>query len=97
MQNSSAVSVDTVFETIRGPASNYQHPNSIYSSQKEAWFDIANEISDCVDHLLYDEKRGMYYEHCRYLKYQANGNIHSFLTFLISKFSASFSINIFLK
>ena len=91
------MAVDTAPKTIRAPASKYKHPNSIYSCQNETWFDIANGVSDCVDHLLYDKKRGMYYDHCYYLNYQKNGNMHSFLTFLISKFSAAFSRNIFLK
>ena len=91
------VAFDTALETIRGPASNYKHPNIIYSCQFETWFNIANEVSYCVDHLLYDKKRAMYYDHCSYLGYQKNGEMHSFLTFLISKFSATFSGNIFLK
>ena len=97
LQNSISVALDTALETIRRPVSSYKHPNSIYSCQFETWFNIANEVSYCVDHLLYDEKRGMYYDHCYYLGYQKNGEMHSFLTFLISKFSATFSGNIFLK
>ena len=56
LQNSIAVDVDNEFETIGGLASNYKHPNSIYSCQSEAWFDIANGVLDCVDHFLYGEK-----------------------------------------
>ena len=64
-------------EYLKGPAANLKHPNSQYSCQDEAWADNVNGVSDCVDHLLYDPYRGIYYDHCCYIRYQKNGDMHS--------------------
>ena len=71
-----ASTVDEV-ETIKGPAANLKHPNSQYSCQDKAWADKVNGVSDCGDHLLYDTDRGIYYDHCCYIRYQKDGDMHS--------------------
>ena len=71
-----ALDVDET-EYIKGPAVNLKHPNSQYSCQDKAWADKVNGVSDCVDHLLYDTDRGIYYDHCCYIRYQKDGDMHS--------------------
>ena len=71
-----ASTVDEV-ETIKGPAANLKHPNSEYSCHNDSWADTVNGVSDCVDHLLYDTERGIYYDHCCYIRYQKDGDMHS--------------------
>ena len=77
-----AIAVDDTdeLEAIRGPASNLKHPNSIYSCHNESWYDKVIGVSDCVDHLLYDTDRYdryMYYDHCCFIRYQKDGDMHS--------------------
>ena len=71
-----ASTVDEV-ETIKGPAANLKHPNSEYSCHNDSWADTVNGVSDCVDHLLYDTERGIYYDHCCYIRFQKDGDMHS--------------------
>ena len=62
---------------LKGPAANLKHPNSEYSCHNDSWADTVNGVSDCVDHLLYDTERGIYYDHCCYIRYQKDGDMHS--------------------
>jgi len=71
-----ALDVDET-EDLKGPAANLKHPNSQYSCQDEAWHDTVIGVSDCVDRLLYDTERGIYYDHCCYIRYQKDGDMHS--------------------
>ena len=71
-----ALDVDET-KDLKGPAANLKHPNSEYSCHNDSWADTVNGVSDCVDHLLYDTERGIYYDHCCYIRYQKDGDMHS--------------------
>ena len=73
-----ALDVDET-KDLKGPAANLKHPNSQYSCHNDSWHDTVNGVSDCVDHLLYDTdpERRIYYDHCCYIRYQKDGDMHS--------------------
>ena len=76
VQNDDDIEED-VLEKIKGPAYNIKHPNSKASCAIGDWQDNVNGVSDCVDNLLYDLSTGIYFDHCCYIRYQKDGDMHS--------------------
>ena len=88
-----AASVTTLDEKRIGPAYNYKNQGSTKScveygvyDEEEGGFrddtlsstDIPAGVSDCVDLLLYDYKyTNKYYDHCCYVRFQYQGNMHA--------------------
>ena len=69
-----AITVDE--DDLRGPAYNYKHQNSIESCTNNT-FDNVNGVSNCVDRLLWDKENDIYYDHCCYIRYQKEGEMHA--------------------
>ena len=85
-----AISVDLESESYLGPAYNAKHSKyEKYPPCTEAnvapssgWLDdetddYPNGVSDCVDRLLWDENKKIYYDHCCYVRFQIDGEMHA--------------------
>ena len=86
-----AASVTTLDEKKIGPAYNYKNQGSTKSCIDYGVYDGSGEfrddslssteipagVSDCVDLLLYDTNQEKYYDHCCYVRFQYQGNMHA--------------------
>ena len=86
-----AASVTTLDEKKIGPAYNYKNQGSTKSCIDYGVYDGSGEfrddslssteipagVSDCVDLLLYDKNQKKYYDHCCYVRFQYQGNMHA--------------------
>ena len=86
-----AASVTPLNETKIGPAYNYKNQGSTNSCVDYGVYDGSGEfrddslssteipagVSDCVDLLLYDTIQKKYYDHCCYVRFQYQGNMHA--------------------
>jgi hypothetical protein len=78
----------TIPDDLKGPAVNPKHYESYtFCSHLNAWQDddwldndsirvVPTGVSDCVDSLLWDGDKGIYYDRCCYLRLQLNGVMH---------------------
>ena len=83
------VSATTVDEEKFGPAYNYKNQGSTVSCEEYYPFTssgfrddttgnfVPAGVSDCVDLLLYDTNQEKYYDHCCYVRFQYQGNMHA--------------------
>lgn len=80
----------TADEEKLGPAYNYKNQGStascsdFYPFQGNSFSDDLYEgssvpagVSDCVDLLLYDTTNKKYYDHCCYVRFQSQGDMHA--------------------
>ena len=86
-----AISVDLEYESYLGPAYNAKHSKyytylpctEAYVAKSSGWLDddknadVPNGVSDCVDRLLWDESKKIYYDHCCYVRFQIDGEMHA--------------------
>ena len=86
-----AISVDLEYESNLGPAYNAKHSKyytylpctDAYVANGGGWLDddegadVPNGVSDCVDRLLWDETKKIYYDHCCYVRFQIDGEMHA--------------------
>ncbi len=86
-----AISVDLDYESSLGPAHNAKHSKyetylpctDAKVATSSGWLDddanadVPNGVSDCVDRLLWDESKKIYYDHCCYVRFQIDGEMHA--------------------
>ena len=82
--------VDRSQEKKEGPAYNIKNSGQKQSctdryviSNDTEWLEdsgtsfVPSGVSDCVDLLLYDQKKEKYYDHCCYVRFQLKGKMHA--------------------
>ena len=83
---------ERAYEDILGPAYNAKNKGNeactsryVYDASAGDWFDniekddskIPGGVSDCVDLVLWNPSKKMYYDHCCYVRFQINGTMHA--------------------
>ena len=80
--------VDLLLEEKQGPAFNAKNGGYVSCSDRYVingtkWIEnsgatfIPNGISDCVDLQLWSKAKNKYYDHCCYVRFQLNGQMHA--------------------
>lgn len=87
-----SISIDTESEYKSGPAYNaknnkyeqYESCSDKYVIKGTDWLDVVvsqddipNGVSDCIDLKLWDPSKKIYYDHCCYVRFQHNGDMHA--------------------